>query len=108
MLGELRTEGAMTVVTLHGDLDLVTVDELRHLLAEAVAAGPELVVDLSQVAFVDLVSLSVILAAADTLRAGGGSLVVVGASPATQRVCALLNASDILLPTLPAPRSAVH
>jgi anti-anti-sigma regulatory factor len=52
--------------------------------------------------------LSVILAAADTMRAAGGSLVVTGASQAVQRVCALLNASDVLAPALPAPRSAAR
>jgi anti-anti-sigma factor len=107
MLGELLVQLDTTTVRLHGDLDMVTVEGLRALLAEASADRPDqLVVDLSDVGFVDVLSLSAILAAADMLRDRGGRLVVRGASASMRRICGLLNAQDILMPELPHPRPA--
>jgi len=109
MLGELQLAADSTVVTLHGDLDLVTVEELRDLLAEACDQKPSfVVVDLTDVPFVDVLSLSAILASADSLRDRGGSLLVRGASGAVRRICALLNARDILAPAVPSPRFAIQ
>jgi anti-anti-sigma factor len=105
MLGELLVQPTVTTIRLYGDLDMVTVDGLRGLLAQAAASGTdELVVDLTDVGFVDVLSLSAILAAADTLRERGGRLSVRGASGPTRRVCALLNAQDVLMPELPVQR----
>jgi anti-anti-sigma factor len=107
MLGELRRRPSGAVVTLHGELDLMTVESLRALLDEACLISPDhVVVDLSDVPFVDVLSLSTILATADSQRERGGSLIVAGASRAVRRICALLNADDILAPTLPKPRLA--
>jgi anti-sigma B factor antagonist len=109
VLGELQVAPEATVVTLHGDLDMVTVEELRGLLAEACQGDPaRVVVDLSDVPFVDVLSLSSILASADAVREYGGSLHVRGASGAVRRICAMLNAKDVLLPGLPAPRLAAN
>jgi anti-anti-sigma factor len=105
MLGELHVQPSATRVILHGELDLLTVEPLRALLADACVAKPaHVVVDLSDVPFVDVVSLSTILAAADSQRERQASLVVAGASAAVRRVCALLNADDVLAPEVPMPR----
>jgi anti-anti-sigma factor len=107
MLGELEVDAGSAVVTLHGDLDLVTLDELRILLDRACADDPSrVVIDLTDVPFVDVLSLSTILASADAVREYGGFLHVKGASGAVRRICSLLNAKDLLLPTLPSPRLA--
>lgn len=106
MLGELLVQDAVSRLQLHGDLDLVTVDALRALLRRACTASREVVVDLSDVPFVDVLSLSAILAAADGLRDNGGRLRVTGASAPVRRVCALLNADDVLAPEVPLPRVA--
>ncbi|MDQ1697645.1 MAG: hypothetical protein QOJ03_2998 [Frankiaceae bacterium] len=109
MFGELQVQPTVTHVALHGELDLVTVEKLRALLREACAGVPErLVVDLSDVPFVDVLSLSAVLATADALRERGATLTVTGASTAIRRICALLNAEDVLAPVLPLPRVAVH
>ena len=109
MLGELQVAPDATVVTLHGDLDLVTLEDLRGLLDRACLGDPtRVVVDLTDVPFVDVLSLSTILASADAVREYGGCLHVRGASGAVRRICALLNAKDVLLPTLPAPRLAAN
>ena len=109
MLGELQVAPDATVVTLHGDLDLVTIEELRGLLDQACLGDPDrVVIDLTDVPFVDVLSLSTILASADAIREYGGFLHVRGASGAVRRICALLNAKDVLLPVMPAPRLATN
>lgn len=107
MLGELQVAPDSTVVTLHGELDMLTVEALRDLLADACVGDPSrVVIDLSDVPFIDVLSLSTILAAADALRERGASLTVYGASGSVRRVCSILNAGDVLAPALPRPRLA--
>jgi anti-sigma B factor antagonist len=109
VLGELKVAAEATIVTLHGDLDLMTIEELRGLLDQACMNDPErVVIDLTDVPFVDVLSLSTILASADSVRDRGGFLHVRGASGAVRRICSMLNAKDLLLPGLPAPRLAAN
>jgi anti-anti-sigma factor len=107
MLGELLVQPSSTTVRLHGELDLVTVDALRALLAEAAVDVPDkVVVDITDVPFVDVLSLSTILATADSMRERDAALVVVGASSSVRRLFEVLNAQDVLAPALPMPRVA--
>ena len=95
----------VTTVVLHGDLDLVTVEALRALLDDAVVNEPtRLVIDIADVPFVDVLSLSTILATADAVRERGGSAIVRGATAAVRRVCNLLNAEDVLAVDVPLQR----
>jgi anti-anti-sigma factor len=106
MVGEVDESQGCTLVTLHGDLDLNTVDDLRSLLDQVSGSSTELVeVDVGDVAFMDVLSLSVILGTADALRENGRQLVVRRASAAVRRICSVLNAGDILAPVLPLPRA---
>jgi anti-anti-sigma factor len=108
MLGEVHVRSDVTVAKLHGDLDLVNVDALRELLdGICTGASQRIVIDLGDVPFVDVLSLSVILGTADELREGGRQLVVEGASTSVRKLCALLNAEDILAPRVPMPRSSI-
>jgi anti-anti-sigma factor len=86
------------VLTPSGDLDLLTVDDLRGDLTAAIEGSQsDVIVDLTAVDHVDIVALSAILAAADALREHGRTLHVSGARRDLRRVCALLRAEDILL-----------
>lgn len=105
MLGELDVQPVVTTLVLHGDLDLVSVERLRVLLDVAIAHRPKhFIIDIGDVPFVDVLSLSAILAAADTVRDRGGTAQVRGATPAVRRVCALLNADDVLMAEVPLQR----
>jgi anti-anti-sigma factor len=108
MLGEVHVQSDVTVARLHGDLDLVNVDALRDLLDD-ISAGESarIIIDLCDVPFVDVLSLSVILGTADALHEDGRQLVVEGASTSMRRLCALLNAEDILASPVPLPRTSV-
>jgi anti-anti-sigma factor len=107
VIGELLVEPTVTTLVLHGEFDLVTVDGLRSLLAEARRVpAPQLVVEVSDASFIDVLSLSAILATADAARTEGSTLVIRGARPALRRMCALLNAEDVLELDVPVPRVA--
>ncbi|HTR70253.1 MAG TPA: STAS domain-containing protein [Mycobacteriales bacterium] len=104
MLGVVHVEGGVTTARLHGELDMVSVEALRDLLDDACAtSSPRIVVDLGDVPFVDVLSLSVILGVADALRDSGRQLVVEGSSRSVRRLCSVLNAEDILAPQSPVP-----
>jgi len=105
VLGELQVQPMVTTVVLHGDLDLVTVEALRELLEDAVVGEPaRLVIDIADVPFVDVVSLSSILATTDAVRERGGMAIVRGATAAVRRICGLLNAEDVLALDVPLQR----
>lgn len=106
MLGEFEVRPDVTVLTLHGELDIVTVAEVRALLDAAAATGCQrLIIDLNDVPFVDVLCLSSILATVDRLRDMGGEASVVGANKPLRRMCALLGADDALVLQIPGPRS---
>jgi anti-anti-sigma factor len=107
MLGEVDVVSGVTVARLHGELDRSSVDALRDLLDGVCATdSTQVVVDLCDVGFVDVLSLSVILGTADELRDAGRYLSVEGASNSVRRLCELLNAEDILAPQVPMPRAS--
>jgi anti-sigma B factor antagonist len=106
VLGKVEVRADVTVLMLHGELDIVTVAEVRALLDEATATGCQrLVIDLSAVPFVDVLCLSAILATVDRMRDSGGEASVIGASKPVRRMCALLGADDALVLQIPEPRS---
>jgi anti-anti-sigma factor len=108
MLGEVNVLPDATVAHLHGDLDLVNVESLRDLLDDVCStSAARVIIDLCDVPFVDVLSLSVILGAADGMRESGRELVVEGARSPIRRLCSLLNAEDVLEPSMPLPFIAV-
>ncbi|MBV9488010.1 MAG: STAS domain-containing protein [Frankiaceae bacterium] len=101
MLGEVHVESDVTFARLHGDLDLGSADALRDLLDDLSASPTQhIVIDLCDVSFVDVMSLSVILGTADALRESGRQLAVEGASASIRRLCKVLNAEDVLAPQI--------
>jgi anti-anti-sigma factor len=68
-----------TVVTVGGDLDIVTSVALDDCLTEARLAGPSVILDLSAVDFMDTSALAVIVGHWKKLEATGGTLALAGA-----------------------------
>ena len=69
-----RRNGA-TIVQLAGELDLYNADEVRAALTTAIAAGPDrVIVDMSQVEFIDSTALGVLIEARSKLGRGGLTL----------------------------------
>jgi anti-sigma B factor antagonist len=81
-----RREPGYVVVTVAGELDIATVDRLRHRLAALAAGGVPLVADLDQVSFVDATGLGALAGAAREAAEHGTSLHVVCARQQTRRL----------------------
>jgi anti-sigma B factor antagonist len=81
-------------VDLHGAIDLDTAPELSGQLEDLASRGAKLViVDLTDVVFLDSSGLGALLHGARTVEEGGGRLLVEGASGAVERV---LELTDVL------------
>jgi anti-sigma B factor antagonist len=87
MLGEERVGDACAVLTLGGEVDLHTAPELRERLTAAIEDGcSELVVDLTEVTFIDSMTLGVLLGALKRLRQRSGDLKIVISDPSLRRI----------------------
>ena len=75
---ETRTEGGRTVVEVGGEIDVYTAPQLRERVVDLVAAGQvDLVLDLSDVEFLDSTGLGVLVGALNRVRANDGSLALI-------------------------------
>lgn len=89
--------GPCTVVSLAGEADATTA-ELGEVLRAEVAKQPRLlVIDMSDLTFMDSASLNTIFSAYRGLKEAGGVLALVGPTANVARVLSLSGA-DILLP----------
>jgi anti-sigma B factor antagonist len=83
VLGVETVDGGV-VVRLAGELDLYNADAVRVALADAIAGSPQrLVVDLSQVEFIDSTALGVLIEARSKL--GKGAVVLASPGAETRR-----------------------
>jgi len=92
------------VLRLVGDHDLATADRLRADLRQVLdgaADGADLVLDGTDLGFLDVVALGVVLDAQQEVVAHGGRLLVRSPGPCLRRMVDLLALSD-RLPTAPA------
>ena len=101
-LDEFRTAvasltGGLALVSVWGELDLYTAERLRDRIGEAGALGADTVlVDLSEVSFVDSTALAVIVQETKRLEGRGHSLVLVTNDPRTRRVVELTGLNRVL------------
>jgi anti-sigma B factor antagonist len=85
-------------VRLHGELDLATVNELTTVLNECIAHPTcrRVVVDLSEVIFIDSVTISAFILAYNKAAETGHALAVTGATGPVHRVLELAGVLDVL------------
>jgi anti-sigma B factor antagonist len=85
----LETEAAgpeRSVIAVAGEIDIFTAPDLRAAVVAAIDGGTrELVIDLSDVHFLDSTALGVLIGTLKRLRTLGGRLVVVNSEPTTAR-----------------------
>ena len=104
-----RGEGPLTVVAVAGEIDAHTAEQLRAQLHAVFTAGcHRLIVDLSEVTFMDSTGLGVLIGALKRVREHDGSLHVVCPRPAVLKVLQITGLLGIIpvLPDLPAARTA--
>jgi anti-anti-sigma factor len=82
------------VVRLKGELDIVTVDELRqHLRKARQSYGEHVILDLTDLEFMDSQGLSVIVSCQKAVNAAAGSLVLVAPRPIVRRTLEITGLS---------------
>lgn len=94
MPGTLAPVTAIAVIS--GEIDITTSRAMREALTAALRAGPDLIVDLSGVTFIDCSEVGVLVAARNEAVAGGGSLVLRAPSEAVRRVTRILGLDGVL------------
>lgn len=96
-------EGERTVVSLGGEIDVYTAPFVRERLDEAVREGrTNLIVDLTQVRFLDSTGLGVLVGRLKLTRSRGGSLRLVGSEDRVLKVFSITGLDKVfeIYPTL--------
>ena len=78
-----------------GELDLLTVPQLREALASATQGGGDIVLDFSGVSFVDSSGLGLLISTAQATHARGGSLVLRTPTHALRRLFGIASPEGI-------------
>lgn len=93
---------SLCVMTLAGDLDLMSAPRLRSATERALPTGsapstaPDVVVDIAAVEFVDSAGLGALLATLRRTTALGGRLAVVGASEQARRLLTMTGVNRVV------------
>lgn len=97
---------------LSGELDLASAEDIRRAGWAAIkVAGPDMVIDMSGVTFLDCNGLDALIELRDQVRAGGGHLTLVGATRQVQRLLDLTRVADSFgceQPTVPWSRRVLR
>lgn len=91
-----RTDRAHTLVVLSGEHDLATVDDVTTTLAHAAATGHNVVVDMSDITFIDASIIGALIHARNDIRTRGCSLTIRSPSRAARRLITICNLDDFL------------
>ncbi len=95
------------VLALQGELDLHSTPRLVAELEALTPDGPEIVLDLSEVSFIDSTALGAILLGARRLRQARGGMAIVSASPTTIKLLSLVGV-DRVVPVYPSVDRALE
>lgn len=97
---ELSTDtvdGAVTVLTVSGDVDMSTAPQLEQQLAELADGGArQIVVDLSSVDFLDSSALGVLVGLHKRLAAEQGTIKLVCGHPRIERIFAITRLTEVI------------
>src|SRR2546430_1179795 len=86
---------AAPVVTVRGEVDVYTVEELRAALDAAVATGSgEIIIDLAGLEYIDSAGLGVLVTTLRRLQQAGGDLVLQAPSAGTFRLLEISGLAD--------------
>lgn len=91
-----KWDGARTVASLWGEHDLVTADRLAEFLTDAVAVGDDLVIDLSEVRFMDASTISAILRVRSRVAEHAGELTVRSPSALVERALDACGLTELI------------
>lgn len=93
----VRQHGAWTVISVTGELDMASAPEVRSRVVSAVSGlSPSLVLDLTQVEFMDSIGLGVVVGAHKRVRSQDGNLAVVCDSERLRKLFSLTDLDKVL------------
>ncbi|MFC8718522.1 STAS domain-containing protein [Kitasatospora sp. NPDC057198] len=92
------------LVRAHGEIDADTAPRLRRQLLRGLAAHPEVVLDLSDVTFMDCAGLRVLVEARGLADRKGGRLLLRGVGTPVARLLHLTGLQSLADPSPPRPR----
>lgn len=94
---EIRTDRGVTIITLHGDVDVARGLGLRDLLGEVLGGPPgPVVVDLTDVRFLDSSGVGLLVTSHRRAEQDGRGFAVAGAGDAVRRTFQLTRTDRIL------------
>ena len=93
---DVRAEADATVVAIEGEIDLYTSPEIREQVGGLARPGRNVVIDLTDVGFLDSTGLGSLVWARKRVQQDGGELVVVGPQPHIRRVLEISGVSRVV------------
>jgi anti-anti-sigma factor len=96
--GQDRTSpDPVAVVKVVGEVDMATAPEMERVLLDVVEQGPaDVVVDMAEVGFIDVIGIGILANAAQEARASGGSVTLRDPGRQVRRVCDLVGLNGAL------------
>ena len=91
---DVRDEGGTAVLLLAGELDLASSPELTERAEAALADGKAVVLDLSELSFIDSTGLGAIAGIDRNAKTAGTTMSLVPGSPGVQRVFDVSGTTD--------------
>ena len=98
-------EEGVALVAVSGELDLASVDELRTALRTAATRSPSVVVDVSDVSFIDSSALAALLRSNDELSSNGVQMVMACPPGPVRRLLTMTSLDDRLILAPDRPRA---
>jgi anti-sigma B factor antagonist len=93
---EVNATDEATVIHVRGEIDMATAGRLRDVIEPHMGPEQTIILDLSEVEFMDSSSLHVLVQARGRLTENGGSLILRNPSRAAHRVLTVGGATDLL------------
>jgi anti-anti-sigma factor len=93
---ETTQDGKGTVVHVRGEIDMQTCERLRDAIEPLMGPRQSIILDLSEVRFMDSTMLTLLVQARGRLTADGGSLVLRNPSNMARRLLSLAGLQDLL------------
>jgi anti-sigma B factor antagonist len=95
MVDAVREEAGRLVVGLGGEIDLERAPKLRNLLLDCVGRGRDVLVDLSQVTYIDSSGIASLVEALQKAAGSGTRFGLIAVSPAVLRVFELARLDKV-------------
>jgi anti-sigma B factor antagonist len=93
---EANEQGAWTILSLEGEIDLYTAPKLKERITELVGQGrTRIAVDLGRVEFLDSTGLGVLIGALKRCREQDGTLALVGATEPVKKVLSITGLDQV-------------